>query len=238
MYWRTSVARIANTGYASLTILAIEVRQYVALIFTNHYKLHNIMMKQIFTTLLFLIIMTSVSLAQSIRIGGTLSTSIDLLEAPKENSEITFIVNGSGFTAYPALYVLLDDSRSISIEAGAGISFMRKNNINGEVDNDAMFSFPVLAKMNFGSASNTGNDCGLAGWYLGVGRQHRTAIQIHGTTTTAFNTYFGEIGGTVNAGSPIAIGLFGRLGFGANNTRAGHIGLTFTYAHVKSQCAK
>jgi len=29
VYWRTSVARIANTGYASLTILATEVRQYI-----------------------------------------------------------------------------------------------------------------------------------------------------------------------------------------------------------------
>jgi hypothetical protein len=195
-------------------------------------------MKQVFSTLLFCAFTFSILSAQSIRIGATLSQSIDLLEAPKENSEITFVVNGNGFTAYPALYILLDDNRSISIEAGAGLSFMSKNNISGEVDRDIMYSFPVLAKMNFGSAANTGNDCSLWGWYVGAGRQHRTGIQIHSNITTSYNTYFGEIGGTINATSPIAIGLFGRFGFGANGTRANHIGLTFTYGHVKNQCSK
>lgn len=195
-------------------------------------------MKQIITTLLFCVLAFSILQAQSIRLGGTLAQSIDLLEAPKENSEITFVVNGNGFTVYPALYILLDDNRSISIEAGAGLSFMSKNNISGEIDRDIMYSFPVLAKMNFGSAANTGNDCNLWGWYVGAGRQHRTAIQIHSNTTVAYNTYFGEIGGTINATSPIAIGLFGRFGFGLDGSRANQVGLTFTYGHVKNQCGK
>ncbi len=195
-------------------------------------------MKQFFTVFLFLAFATAASNAQSIRLGATLTQSIDLLETQKEGSEITYVVNGNGFTAYPALYLVLGDSRSVSIEAGAGLSFMRKNNISGEVDRDVMYSFPVLAKMNFGSASNTGNDCGLWGWYVGAGRQYRTAVQIHGTTTLAYTSYFGEIGGTINANSPLAIGVFGRFGFGADGTRANHVGLTFTYSYVENQCGK
>jgi len=42
MYWRTSVARIANTGYASLTILATEVRQYIRL--ANHFRFNITML--------------------------------------------------------------------------------------------------------------------------------------------------------------------------------------------------
>ena len=184
----------------------------------------------------FFFIQTNVINAQSIGFGGTLTQSIDLLQTPIQNSERVFNVNGNAFTALPALYLSLNDELSISLEVGGGIAFMSKNNSSGDIDNDLMLTAPVMGKLNFGSAANSGNDCTLFGWYIGAGRQWRNAIKIHGTTTTSFVTYFGEIGGTINATAPMAIGAFGRLGFGAESTRALQIGLTFTYNHKSNGC--
>ena len=182
------------------------------------------------------IIQSNCLVAQSIGVGGTLTQSIDVLQTPIQNSERIFVVSGNAFTLLPALYLSLNDEMSISVEAGGGFAFMSKNNSSGDVDNDLMLTAPIMAKLNFGSAANTGNDCTLWGWYVGAGRQWRNAIKIHGTTTTSYVTYFGEIGGTINATAPIAIGVFGRAGFGAESTRALQVGLTFTYNHKANGC--
>lgn len=185
-------------------------------------------------SIVFLLITTSAT--AQFGIGGTLTTGIDLLRTPILNSERVFAINGNAFTLQPALYYTINDNTSVSVEAGLSLGFMSKNNSRGEVDRDLALSFPVMAKVNFGSAANTGSDCELWGWYGGVGRQWYNDFQIHGTTTTPYATYFGELGGTVNATSPIAIGGFGRYGISANGTWALQLGLVFTYNHVKNGC--
>jgi hypothetical protein len=194
------------------------------------------MIKRNYTIVFILFLLPTIAFTQSIGIGGTITQSIDLLQTPVQNSERVFVVNGNAFTAYPALYLSINDETSITLEAGAGFAFMSKNNSKGEVDRDLLYTFPVLAKLNFGSAANTGNDCTTWGWYIGAGRQWRSAIDIHGTSTTAYVTYFGEIGGTINATAPADIGAFARFGFGANTTRGIQIGLTFSYNHKPNGC--
>ena len=192
-------------------------------------------MKKLFTTAV-LISIISFSLQAQLGIGGTLTTGIDLLQTPILNSERVFNVNGNAFTVYPAIYYGLNDEMSISLEVGGSLAFISKNNSKGESDTDIGFSVPILAKVNFGSAANTGNDCTRWGWYAGAGRQWYNDFKIHGTTTTSFVTYFAEVGGTINANSPLAIGAFSRLGFGAESSRAFQVGLTFTYNHVENGC--
>ena len=132
-----------------------------------------------------LFMLPTLAFSQSIGIGGTITQSIDLLVTPVNNSERVFNVNGNAFTAYPAVYIAINDEMSFALEAGAGFAFMSKNNSKGEVDRDLLYTFPVLARLNFGSAANTGDDCSTWGYYIGAGRQWRSAIDIHGTSTTA-----------------------------------------------------
>lgn len=194
------------------------------------------MKRQLLFTFLFILGLAGTSNAQLISVGVGLDQSIDILQAPRQNTAILYNVTGNGFTAYPTLNVNIKDEMSLSILAGAGLSFMSKNNGSGEVDRDVLFTFPVGARLNFGSASNTGKDCNTWGWYVGAGRQWRTAIQIHSAITEPYQVTYAEIGGTVNANSPLAIGAYTRFGLDANQHYALQLGLSFTFSKVDDTC--
>ena len=190
------------------------------------------MKNQLFITMLLIFGMTTFSNAQMFSVGAGLEQSIDILQTPRENSQLTYSVTGNGFTLLPMANLHINDNTTISIQTGGGISFMSKNNNRGEVDRDILFTFPIGAKVSFGSASNTGNDSETFGWWVGAGRQSRNSLQIHGTTTEAYTTYYGEIGGTINATNPGAIGVYFRYGAGASQTYAVQFGLSFTFNKV------
>lgn len=193
------------------------------------------MKKQILFTLLLIAGAASTMFGQLFSVGVGLEQSIDILQTPINNNVRVYNVTGNGFTVYPAAYVNFKDNMSFAIQTGGGISFMSKNNSSGEVDRDLLYTFPIGARLNFGSASNTGKECERWGWWLGAGRQWRSAIQIHGTTTTDYTTYYGEVGGTMNATNPMAIGAYFRFGLGANQTYGMQLGLAFTFNKVTDE---
>jgi hypothetical protein len=190
------------------------------------------MKNQLLFTMLCLFGFASFSNAQMFSVGAGLEQSIDILQAPRQNSPILYKVTGNGFTILPMANLHINDNTTISIQTGGGLSFMSKNNTSGEGDRDLLITFPIGAKVSFGSASNTGRESELFGWWVGAGRQWRNSLQIHGTTTEAYTTYYGEIGGTINATDPGAIGLYFRYGAGASQTYAIQLGLSFTFNKV------
>ena len=190
------------------------------------------MKNQLLITMLCLFGIATFSNAQMFSVGAGLEQSIDILQAPRQNSALLYNVTGNGFTVLPMANLHLNDATTISIQTGGGLSFMNKNNGSGEVDRDVLFTFPIGAKVSFGSASNTGNEATTWGWWVGAGRQWRNNLQIHGTTTEAYTTYYGEVGGTINATDPGAIGLYLRYGMGAEGTYGLQFGLSFTFNKV------
>ena len=190
------------------------------------------MKNQLLLTILCIFGITTFSNAQMFSVGAGLEQSIDILQAPKRNSQILYSVSGNGFTLLPMANLHINDNTTVSIQTGGGISFMSKNNTSGEVDRDILFTFPIGAKVSFGSASNTGRESSIWGWWIGAGRQYRNSLQIHGTTTEAYSTYYGEVGGTINATDPGAVGLYFRYGMGGSQTYAMQFGLSFTFNKV------
>jgi hypothetical protein len=190
------------------------------------------MQKRLFTILFLLFGCFTISQGQLISFGGGLEQSIDILQAPRQNSALLYNVSGNGFTLLPMANFNLNDNTSISLQTGGGLSFMSKNNSSGEVDKDVLFTVPIGAKVSFGSASNTGKECGIWGWWLGAGRQWRSGMQIHGTITESYTTYYGEVGGTINANDPMAIGAYFRFGAGSQSAYGMQLGLSVTFNYV------
>lgn len=190
------------------------------------------MKKGFYITILFILGLINYSNAQMFSVGVGLEQSIDILQAPRQNSALLYNVTGNGFTVLPMGNFHLNDNTTISVQTGGGLSFMSKNNSSGEVDRDLLFTFPIGAKVSFGSASNTGRETSTWGWWVGAGRQYRNDIQIHGAITEPFTTYYGEVGGTINATDPGAIGLYLRYGMGSGSTYGLQLGLSFTFNKV------